>query len=400
MNSAILEKEINTYFDYNATTPMSETVKLAIIDSLSLFANPSSQYQKSLPVRNLLVSARQAMASLLNCDEAELVFTSGGSEANNLAIKGVLGNIPPGTGHVVISSIEHPSVLEVIRYFESEKGLAISWIKPDSSGAISASDVQQSLRADTKMVILMAVNNETGTIQPFYEVAELAQQHNIHCHIDGVQAVGKLQLNCHELQAHSLSFASHKFYGPKGIGGLYIRKGCSFSPLIHGGGQESGWRAGTENTLGLAGLAAAAREAKEKFLQWQQQLLYLRGQLIAGLQREIPGILINGTQKSDQVVANTINVSLPGIRAEALAALLDVHHQIAVSIGSACSNNKASRRSHVLQAMGLNNERIDSAVRISIGQFTNEHAINHLIKAISTEYQALLALSMDMEVTV
>jgi len=384
------------YFDYNATTPLSDGVQQAVQEAMQIFANPSARYQKSQQAKQLIQSARFGMGNLLGCAADEILFTSGGTESNNLAIRSVLDRFPSNylaQQHVITTAMEHPSVLELLRWYQAEYGLQVSYIKPDYEGRVSVEAINAAITAQTCLISLMAINNETGTIQPFEAVAELARQRGIHCHIDAVQAVGKIPLNCHELGVHTLSFSGHKFHSPKGIGGLFCHSGCTLAPLFHGGGQEGGLRSGTENTLGLSGLATAANECYEHLEQQSRHYEKLRRLALDSLRQHQVAFSCNGATSVIHQAPWTLNISLKGIRAEALAARLDLCHNIAVSLGSACNNNKTQRRSHVLTAMGLCEQQIDSAIRISFGRFTLPEDIDHLAAAIASEVQVLLQMA-------
>ncbi|CAQ86242.1 MULTISPECIES: cysteine desulfurase family protein [Photorhabdus] len=384
------------YFDYNATTPLSIKAQLAIKDALSIFANPSSHYSLSDMAKNLLTDARRSMASLMGTVPEQILFTSGGTESNNQALSSLLATLPGSdlsAYHVISSSIEHPSVLAPLLWYQ-QRGLQLTLIDPDNQGRISVQSIEKNLRPETRLITLMAINNETGVIQPYEAVASLAKEANVYLHIDAVQAIGKLPFNCDKFTGiTTVSFSGHKFNGPKGIGGLYHAPGTQLTPLLHGGGQEQGIRSGTENTLGLAGLAAAAKESlnglKERFDTYK----ILREILLSLLKQHHVNYLVNGSTNPEFQAPWTLNLSFPGVRAESLASRLDLCHGVSLSLGSACSNNKSTQRSHVLVAMGLPDDRIDSAVRISFGYTTSQNDIEMLANAIKQETYNLLKIS-------
>lgn len=384
------------YFDHNATTPLSTQVQNALYEAMPLFANPSSHYQLGQATKNLIKSARESCASLLGTAAERIIFTSGGTESNNFAIQSILSSLPDGDlcqVHVISSSIEHPSILEALRFYQS-KGLQLTLIDPDGTGRVDVNAIKAALKPETKLITLMAINNETGVIQPFEDVAHLAKSAGIDFHVDAVQAMGKLPIDLEKLPGiTTLSFSGHKFNGPKGIGGLYCAPHVQIIPLLHGGGQESGWRSGTENTLGLAGLTAAVREAKEELPRRLKTYGDLRIGLLKCLDEHKVDYLINGNSVVNYQAPWTLNISFPNIRAESLASRLDLRHGIALSLGSACSNNKETRRSYTLLAMGLSNQTIDGAVRISFGHQTEKSEIEILAKAIKQEIDYLSALS-------
>ncbi|NRN27340.1 cysteine desulfurase family protein [Photorhabdus heterorhabditis] len=384
------------YFDYNATTPLSVKAQLAIKDALSVFANPSSHYSLSNMAKNLLTDARRSMASLMGTVPEHILFTSGGTESNNQALSSLLATLPGSdlsAYHVISSSIEHPSVLAPLLWYQ-QRGLQLTLIDPDNQGRISVQSIEKNLRPETRLITLMAINNETGVIQPYEAVASLAKEARVYLHIDAVQAIGKLPFSCDTFDGiTTVSFSGHKFNGPKGIGGLYHAPGIPLNPLLHGGGQEQGIRSGTENTLGLAGLAAAAKESlnglKERFDTYKTR----RETLLSLLEQHHVNYLVNGSTNPEFQAPWTLNLSFPGVRAESLASRLDLCHGVSLSLGSACSNNKSTQRSHVLVAMGLPDDRIDSAVRISFGYTTSQNDIEMLANAIKQETYNLLKIS-------
>lgn len=381
------------YFDYNATTPISKSVQQAMIEALDLFYNASSN---SLPARRskaLLRDAREQVAGLLRCSPDQLCFTSGGSEANNWAIKGALTGFIAEPGHVITSAIEHPSVLEPIAYMARVFGFSVTHLAPGSDGRVRVEDFLQAIRPDTQLVSIMFANNETGVIQPVVEIANAASSRGITCHVDAVQAVGKHPVDLSCLKADLLSFSAHKFYGPKGVGGLYLRRPQEFPPLIHGGGQEMGLRAGTENLLSIAGLGRAAADCHAFAEEWASNHRRLKNQLIKRL-AELPApIHFNGTTHPDLAISNTLNFSVEGVRGEALSAMLDAKYGVQVSIGSACSNNKDKKLSHVLQAMGLNEERIQSAVRVSFGRHTSTSDVEWFSEGLASCVGSLMKIA-------
>lgn len=384
------------YFDYNATTPLSDNVQKSVMRAMPLFANPSSKYTFGTNALTVVQEARSNMATLMGCNTDEIYFTSGGTESNNLAIRSVLDRFErPALRHchVITTAIEHSSILAVLRWYAARFDLQVTYVRPDSQGRVSLESIENEITSRTRLVTAMAVNNETGVIQPYREIAELASRHGIPCHIDAVQAIGKIPWDCSGLAATTVSFSGHKFYSPKGVGGLYCNPYFTVSPLLFGGGQEKGVRNGTENTLGLAGLATSAMECHTGLQQDLEHYECLRSLAFKLLDQCQVKYTCNGSTDPEHQAPWTINISLEGIRAEAIAARLDLCHGIAVSLGSACSNNKVQRRSHVLTAMGLTEQQIDSAIRISFGRFTTEEDINHLVTSIALEAGQLATLA-------
>lgn len=388
------DRSLVGYFDYNATTPISEVVAQKMSASMRLFCNASSSSSSAQQGKQLLEEARQNVAKLLNCVPLQIAFTSGGSEANNWAIKGTLFNYVNAPGHVITSAMEHPSVLSALQYMADFFGFEITYLNPKSDGTVAIEDVTAALRPDTQLISIMYANNETGAIQPIRDVAEIAKRRSIIMHTDCVQIIGKRLLDVSELGVDLASFSGHKFYGPKGIGGLFIKQPERLQPLIHGGGQEMGLRAGTENLLAIAGLSQAAKDAFVNVTLWDDQYIKAKSSLIEQLKNTDLDIEFNGTTHCQQSVANTLNFSIAGVRGEALSALLDQMYGIVVSIGSACSNNsKEKKLSHVLKSMGLDDDRIQSALRVSLGRYTTEHDIQRFVESLERCAKKLLQIS-------
>ncbi|QFT55932.1 cysteine desulfurase family protein [Microbulbifer sp. EKSA008] len=384
---------IEGYFDYNATTPVSEAVATAMSSALRLFANPSGRTLPSTSNRELIQRAKTHVASLLGTAPEKVFFTSGGSEANNWAIKGSLMNDLGRAGHILTTAIEHPSVLETIRYCAHQFGFEVTCLKPGPSGAVSFEAVAEAIRPDTRLISMMYANNETGVIQPVDQVARLTRSRGIPFHVDAVQAVGKRPLDVEALGADFVSFSAHKFYGPKGIGGLYIQNIDRISPLIHGGGQEMAMRSGTENLVAIAGLGEAADECRRELEYWDHHCLKCKQHLIEQLGKSSIETHINGASHYEGAISNTLNLSIPGIRGEALALLMEKKDGIVVSIGSACSNNKTRQLSPVLQGMGLSDEEIQSAIRISFGRFTSLDDIDRFVDSLQRCVAQLKSMS-------
>lgn len=389
------------YFDYNATTPMYKEACHALSEALHHFGNPSSVYTLARQNRNALATARQQVAGLMSCAPNELTFTSGGTEANNWAIKGALlacgaiGRVARPT-HVIISAIEHSSILEIAAHLERVFGFEVTRLAPDREGLVSAERVRQALREDTRLVSIMLMNNEVGTLQPVGEIAQVLQGRGIHFHVDGVQAVGKIPVDVQALGVDTLSFAGHKFCGPKGIGGLYLRSGVVLEPLLHGGGQEGGLRGGTEASALVTAMGVAAEVAAATMPETIARMAVYREHLIQQLQQRIRGVTINGSADRTKQAPNTLSVCIDGIRAESLAALLDQMHGIQVSLGSACSSNNAKSLSHVLLAMGLGEAAIQSTMRVSLGPLTTEDSLERFVTAVEAGIRMLRRINGEV----
>jgi cysteine desulfurase len=389
------------YFDFNATTPLSNESKRAVQEVLDQFGNPSSKYQLSNSLVRIIHQAKESVAQLMGGSPERIIFTSGGTESNNLALHSVFSQLPMGQlshYHAICSAIEHPSILEALHWYQAQ-GLKLTVIEPSKTGRIDLDTLCNAITPQTCFITLMVINNETGVVQPYDKLASRLKGKNIHLHLDAIQAVGKWLIPCFDDISLTVSFSGHKFYAPKGIGGLYYSQQVKISPLLHGGGQEHGLRSGTENTLGIAGLAAAAKEA---CMEIEQRLRYcreMRTYLLTQLDKLKVKYYLNGEINPEYQAPWTLNISFPGIRAEALASRLDLCHGISVSLGSACSNNSHSpKRSHVLLAMQIPHEYIDSALRISFGHITDQHEVDVLSRALQQETQHLLSIAGEQKI--
>ncbi|MCL1095564.1 cysteine desulfurase family protein [Shewanella kaireitica] len=386
-------QHLKGYFDYNATTPISEGVALSMQPAINLFANPSSPNRYSVNSHAAISQARDNIADLLSTDARKIFFTSGGSEANNWAIKGVLFKHLNNPGHIITSSMEHPSVLDTVRYCVEELGFRATYLQPDAAGHIKISDFESALTIDTQLVSVMYANNETGAIQPIEQLCSIAAEYKIPVHVDAVQFVGKRLIDVELLGVDFLSLSAHKFYGPKGVGCLYIKDKDAIGPLIHGGGQEFSMRSGTENLVAMSGISVAAEEANRELVYWDSHCFRLKKQMMDLLEAAPIALAFNGATDYDSALSNTLNISIDGIRGEALALRLEILHGFIISVGSACSNNKTKQLSHVLMAMGLTEERVLGAIRVSFGCFTDAQQVSKFVDALVTEVQQLLHIS-------
>ncbi len=384
---------ISGYFDYNATTPVSDNAAEAMKSTINLFANPSSINRYSVANKALLKSSRETVARLLGTEAKKVFFTSGGSEANNWAIKSTLLQHIKTPGHIITSAIEHPSVLSTVKHCAEQFGFEITFVSPQANGAVAVEEIVGAIRQDTQLVSMMYANNETGVIQPVEEVAEITHNRNIKFHVDGVQVVGKRKVDVEKIGVDFLSFSGHKFYGPKGIGGLYIRDIESISPLIHGGGQEMAMRSGTENLVAIAGLSKAVEEVCANIDQWDMHYWECKTYLMTLLSKSRICARFNGLTDYENSISNTLNIVIPGIRAEALAVLMESKHGIIISIGSACSNNKTKKLSHVLQAMGVSETDIQGSIRVSFGRFTTLENMRKFVHSLESCVDMLLDIS-------
>jgi len=367
------------YLDYNATTPIDPRVAEAMGPFLTGgFGNPSSTHAEGRKAKSELEEARVRVARGLGCLPAEVVFTSGGSESNNLAIRGLVE--ARGGGHVITSAVEHPAVLEVVLALEIEGRIALSIVGVDRFGRVDPEAVAAVLRDDTVLVSLMLANNEVGTLQPVREVAALCRERGVVIHTDAAQAIGKVAVNVDDLGVDLLSVAGHKLYAPKGVGALYVRESIEIRPQILGAAHEQGRRAGTENVLLAVGLGIACELAQHEVSAEQEWLANLRIRLAAGLRAGCEDLVEHG--HPDHRLPNTLSVAFPGCDAgELLGNLAD---ELAASAGSACHSG-ATMISYVLQAMGVEPEIARATVRLSVGRFTTEEEIERAVELILDE---------------
>lgn len=358
------------YLDYNATTPVDPRVAEAMRPYLTgFFGNPSSTHRFGREARAAVDGARSQVAECLGCHSDEVVFTSGGSEANNLAIRGVVD--ARSGGHVITSAVEHPAILEVVRSLEREGRIELTVVGVDSRGRVDPEEVTRVMRADTVLVTLMLANNEVGTLQPVAEVAALCRRRGVLVHSDAAQAVGKVPVDVGALGIDLLSVAGHKLYAPKGIGALFVRSGVVIEPQIRGANHERGLRAGTENVLDMVGLGAACELVSAEIQGEAEGLAVLRHRLLELLREGFPDVVQHGDP--DHRLPNTLSVALPGVSASSLLATLA--EDVAASAGAACHSEGVSV-SHVLHAMGVDEVTALSTIRLSVGRFSTEEEVN------------------------
>jgi cysteine desulfurase len=367
---------MSIYLDYNATAPMRPEALDAMRPYLeSRFGNASSSHRRGREAKLALEEAREAMASALGAREKEsVVFVSGGTEADNLAVKGAARAARERGRHIVTSAAEHRAVLSACRALEAE-GFEVTYLPVDAEGLINLEIVKRSVRTDTTVISLMHANNETGVIFPIAEIGQLARERGIVFHTDAVQAFGRLPVDVEAQGVDLLTISGHKIYGPKGIGALYVRPGTKIVPQIHGGEQEHGVRAGTENVAAAVGMACAVKLALESRQTETHRLRVLRDRLEAGILERIVGTRRNGDR--DQRLSNTSNISFQGVRADSLLVALDLE-EVEVSAGAACASG-ALESSHVLRAMGRRPEIDGGGIRFSLGAGTTEAEIDRIL---------------------
>ena len=379
------------YMDYAATTPMDPEVAKKMAACLTLegnFANPASTHAPGRAARAAVETARAQVAALVNAEPAEIVFTSGATESDNLALKGVAHFRKDKGRHIVTSRIEHKAVLDTAKQLEKE-GFQVTWLKPDTDGLIQPESVKAALRPDTTLVSIMHANNEIGTVNDIAAIGRIARAHGAVFHVDAAQSAGKIPIDLKQLDVDLMSFAAHKIYGPKGIGALYVRREpkVNLEPLIHGGGHERGLRSGTLATHQIVGMGEAFRLAKEHLAEEGRQIGALRDRLWTGLHAAIPGVLLNG--HPTQRIPGVLNVSFPGVEGESL---LYACQDLAVSSGSAC-NAADHEPSYVLRALGRDDQLAGSSLRFSLGRFTTEAEVDQAVAMVAREYQRLKALA-------
>lgn len=339
------------------------------------FGNAASPHAFGLEAQKALEDSREILAKFLGASRDEIVFTSGGSEANNLALIGLSRQLRSKGNHIIISQVEHPSVLETAQFLESE-GCKVTYLPVDAFGLVSIEDVKKALTDKTILVSVMHASNEIGTVQPVKEIGKVVREKNILFHVDAVQTVAHLPFAVQDLDADLLSLSAHKFYGPKGIGALYIRKGVKISPHLFGGNQEQGRRASTQNVAGAVGLAKALEIAKPKMADEQKTQTLFRDQIISAVLKTVDGSKLNGHPQ--QRLPNNCHFAFEGVKGEALLVSLDMAG-IAASMGSACKAGSLEP-SHVLRAIGLSKELAFGALRLSVGRFTTENDVVYLLE--------------------
>ncbi len=375
------------YLDHAATTYLDETVLKEMISAMkNLPGNPSSLYSTALEAKEALDKAREKIAKIINAKTSEIIFMSGGTESDNFALKGFMDD--KKGKHIVTTLIEHPAVYNACKYLES-KGIKVTYLLPDKEGMISAKDVEKAITRKTVLVSVMYANNETGTINPIKEIAEVCKKHKIIFHTDACQA-GLLNLDVEELGIDMMTLNAGKIYGPKGMGLLYLKQGTKITPLLHGGGQEFDLRSGTENVAGAIGFAKALELIQANRKQEGARLRKLSDKLLKGLM-EIKDLELHGASNPDNRLPQTIDVSFKKVEGESLMLLLN-EKGIEVSTGSACSS-KSLKPSRILLASGCGEEEAHGSIRFSLGKNTTEEDIDFTIKAVKECVEKLRKIS-------
>lgn len=370
------------YLDYNATTPIDPQVAQAMLPYIHQhFGNPSSGHMFGVTAKEAVDHARGQLAEMLGCAGDEVVFTSGGTESNNYAIKGVAGAYRHRGDHIITSSVEHPAVIEVCRYLEGQ-GCRVTYLPVDGFGMVDPQAVEEAITPRTILVTIMHANNEVGTIQPISEIAEAAHRHGVLLHTDAAQSVGKIPVQVDGLGVDLLSIAGHKLYAPKGVGALYIRRGVKLEKLMHGASHEMGWRAGTENVIEISGLGQAAELIHRNLSSYQRHMKEMRDRLEQGLSRRFPGLWIHGHPETR--LPNTSSVGFKGLEADTLLSRLD---NVAASAGAACHSDRVEVSS-VLEAMQVPLEYAMGTLRFSVGRFTTAEEIDRALDEITQAVSA------------
>lgn len=372
------------YLDYNATTPLDPEVIAAMKPFLEEeFGNPSSSHWFGIKPRKELSLARSQVANLLNCHPSEVVFTSGGSESNNYAIMGAARAKRATGNHIITTMVEHPAVLEVCRFLESQ-GYRVTYLPVDEHGIVSDLGVRAALTNETILITIMHANNEVGSIQPIEEISEIARARNIVFHTDAAQSVGKIPTDVKKLGVDLLSIAGHKLYAPKGIGALYVRSGISLENLMFGAGQEMGRRPGTENMLEIVGLGQACEISRRDLVKNSEHLKKMRDLLYQSLESHISNVRLNG--HTERRLPNTLSLSFRNVEVGRL--LEEIGMDVAVSAGAACHSD-VTEISHVLKAMGIPEDWAKGTIRFSVGRFTSDSEINRTVDIVSRAVKEL-----------
>ena len=377
------------YLDSNATTPLDPRVREAMAPYLAeRFANPSAIYKFAQEVRAEVEAAREQVARLINAEPEEVIFTSGGTEADNTAVQGVAFALRDKGKHVITSAIEHHAVLHACQYLE-KFGFEVTVLPVDRYGIVDLEALKNAIRRDTILITVMHANNEIGTIEPIEAIVRIAHEHGIYAHTDAVQTVGKLPIDVKELGVDLLALSGHKIYGPKGIGALYIRKGVKIDPLLHGGHHERKRRAGTENVPGIIGLGMAAEMAQAELSQNEKKIRALRDRLEMRILERIPEVFVNG--HPEKRLFNTLNCCIKGIEGESILLNLDFEG-ICASSGSACTSGSLDP-SHVLLAIDLPHEVAHGSLRLSLNKFNTDEDVDKVLEVLPGITERLRSMS-------
>jgi len=375
--------------DHSATTPVAPEVLQAMLPYLSdKFGNASSLHSFGQEAKEALEESREKVAKLLAANPEEIIFTSGGTESDNLALKGIARRNKDKGKHIITTSVEHPAILETCKKLEKE-GFAVTYLPVTGEGLVDLAALEAAIRPDTILISVMHANNEVGTIQPLEEIGQLAAEKDIYLHTDAVQSVGKIPTDVNALGVDSLSLSAHKLYGPKGVGALYIRRGTKLENIMQGGGHERGLRSGTENVAGIVGLAKAGELCSESMASEGQRLTELRDRLAGLVLEKVKDAWINGTMK--RRLPGSLNFGFSYVEGESLLLFLD-SKGIAVSTGSACSSHKL-QPSHVLLSLGLRPEECHGSLRITMGRSNTKEEVDYVAQSIAEAVERFRGIS-------
>lgn len=381
--------EKNIYLDHAATTPVRKEVLDAMLPYFSeKFGNPSTIYSYGRDTKSAVEEAREKVAKALGAQPKEIFFTGSGTEADNWAVKGVAYANRQKGKHIITTNIEHHAILHTCQYLESD-GFDVTYLPVDENGLVTADQVRAAIRPDTILISIMFANNEIGTIQPIAEIGKVAKEKGIYFHTDAVQAVGNVAIDVNELNIDLLSLSGHKFYGPKGVGALFVRKGVKITNFMHGGAQERGRRASTENVPAIVGLGRAIELAMQDMDECNKKLIALRDKTIAEVEKRIPFVKLNGDRQKR--LPGNVNFSFEFIEGESLLLLLDMKG-VAASSGSACTSGSLDP-SHVLLAIGLPHEKAHGSLRITFGRENTEEDVDYLVEILPGIVQRLRDMS-------
>lgn len=379
----------SVYFDHAATTPVHPQVLEAMLPYLKEhYGNASSLHTPGQIAARAVEEARAKVAELINCDPREIIFTGSGTEADNFALKGVAEKLKSRGNHIITSAIEHHAIEITCRYLE-KRGFQVTYLPVDKEGLVHPEDLKKALREETILVSIMHANNEVGTIQPIKELAEIAHEREVLFHTDAVQTAGSIPVDVRELGVDLLSLSAHKFYGPKGVGALFLRKGVAIEPLIHGGGQEKNLRAGTTNVPSIVGLGKAAELAKKELQQRMEHNLKLRERLIKGLEEKLSDYILTG-HRTLRLPGN-VSICVQYIEGESMLLLLNAEG-FACSSGSACTSGSLEP-SHVLIAMGIDPQLAQGSLRITLGRENTEEDVDRFLEVLPKIVERLREMS-------
>jgi cysteine desulfurase len=377
---------MKVYLDHAATTPVDKEVLEAMLPFFDeKFGNASSLHAYGREAREALEKSREDVAKLINADADEIIFTGSGTESDNLAIKGIA--FKHGKGHIITSKIEHPAVLETCKYLE-KKGFDVTFLPVDKYGLVKPEDVENAIRDDTILISIMHANNEIGTIEPIEEIGEIAKKHGIIFHTDAVQSAGKIEIDVKKINVDLLSMSSHKIYGPKGVGALYVRRGIKLEPVLHGGGHEKGLRSSTENVAGIVGFAKACEICRRRMREDAKKITRLRDKIIKEVLKIEESYLTGHPIKR---LPNNASFYFKGIEGESLVLMLDAKG-ISTSTGSACSSKKL-QASHVLLAIGIRPEDAHGSLRVTLGRENTEEEIDYFLEVLPEVVEELRKIS-------